>query len=287
MVTVGFREGEPDSKQEMMNYGNLSQSDFDPFTNKHNRILSRLLFFIDVLIKELEEKNQKMNTLNEQKNEFLGIAAHDLRSPIGVIRGFSQLLEESIDSQYQDYASIITKESSKMLDLLNDLLDISKIEAGRLDLKKEKQDYIELLNNNVKLANYIAKNKRIKIIGEYEMKSLKLSIDAGKIEQVLNNIIGNAIKYSPPDSNIYIKVFNKENNTITQITDQGKGIPANEISSIFIPFKKSSSRPTGGETSHGLGLAIVKKIIEGHNGTVGVYSEINRGSTFYFTLPNE
>jgi len=110
-----------------------------------------------------------------------------------------------------------------------------------------------------------------------------LSIDDGKIDQVLNNLIGNAIKYSYPDSTILVKVFKENNQIVTQVIDHGQGIPENEIDGVFYAFKKTSSRPTGGETSHGLGLAIVKKIVEGHDSIVGVISERGKDSTFYFT----
>lgn len=122
-------------------------------------------------------------------------------------------------------------------------------------------------------------------MGNLEEQKLIVSIDQGKISQVLNNLIGNAIKYSYPDSIITIKVFKEGDQFVTQVIDNGQGIPESEIEGIFNPFKRTSVRPTGGEASHGLGLAIVKKIIEGHNGHVGVRSEFGKGSVFYFTLP--
>jgi len=106
--------------------------------------------------------------LNEQKNEFLGMAAHDLRSPIGVIQGFSQLLEDELGDDYKDYTSMIINESSKMLHLLNELLDISKIEAGKLDLKKRETDYISFIKRNIKMNELLAQNKKIRIVGDFE-----------------------------------------------------------------------------------------------------------------------
>jgi len=114
---------------------------------------------------------------------------------------------------------------------------------------------------------------------------LILSVDDGKINQVLNNLIGNAIKYSYPESKITIRVFKEDAQVVTQVIDEGQGIPEKEIEGLFNPFKRASVQPTSGETSHGLGLAIVKKIIEGHNGRVGVTSKSGKGSVFYFTLP--
>jgi len=287
MVAVGIREGangkeiEHDESKLTKNY----KPKLDPYTNKHSRILSRLLYFISVTTKELEEQNQLLKSLNEQKNEFLGIAAHDLRNPIGIIQGFSELLEESIDDEYKDYTKVITKMSSKMLNLLDDLLDISKIEAGKLDLKKDEIDYKAFVTQNVRMNEFLARSKGIKIVSDLGMSELIVSIDKEKIDQVLNNLIGNAIKYSYPDSTITVKVFKALNQIVTQVIDNGQGIPEKEIDGLFYPFKQTSVRPTSGEASHGLGLAIVKKIIEGHNGHVDVTSEFGKGSVFSFFLP--
>lgn len=287
MVAVGLREGadgKETSRDKSVSAKNVRPL-LDPYMNKHSRILSRLLYFINVTTKELEEQNKLLKTLNEQKNEFLGIAAHDLRNPIGVILGFSELLEENIDDEFKEYTGEITKMSSKMLSLLDDLLDYSKIEAGKLDIRREITDYNALVAQNVRMNELLAKSKGIKILSDFEKTGLFVSIDEGKINQVLNNLIGNAIKYSYPDSTISIKVFKEDEQVVTQIIDEGQGIPEKEIEGLFNPFKRSSVQPTNGETSHGLGLAIVKKIIEGHNGRVGVASEYGQGSVFYFTLP--
>jgi len=290
MVAVGFREGIKKEKN-MLEEPVQSRTDrnqaSDPYQNQHIRILSQLLFFINVMTKELEEQNNQLKQLNEQKNEFLGIAAHDLRSPIGVIQGFSEILEEKIDGKQKDYTKIITKVSSDMLTLLNDFLDISKIESGKLDLKKNEIDFIPFIMQNIRMNRLLSQNKGIKINVDVEIHSQIISMDSGKIDQVLNNLISNAIKYSYKNTTISIKVFKDKNQIVTQVIDQGQGIPKDEIKGIFHPFKKSSIAPTGGESSHGLGLAIVKKIIEGHNGTIGVTSTLGKGSTFYFTLPAE
>jgi signal transduction histidine kinase len=175
--------------------------------------------------------------------------------------------------------------SSKMLSLLDDLLDISKIEAGKLDLKKEEIDYNAFVAQNIRMNDFLARSKGIKIVSDLGMTEQIVSIDKEKIDQVLNNLIGNAIKYSYPGSTITVKVFKEINQFVTQVIDNGQGIPEQEIDVLFYPFKQTSVKPTSGEASHGLGLAIVKKIIEGHNGHVGVTSEFGKGSVFSFILP--
>lgn len=289
MVAVGFREGEIKQKKTIHKQShkqeNKNQNIQDPYINKHSRILSRLLYFINVTTKELEEQNNLLKALNEQKNEFLGIAAHDLRSPLGAILGFSELLSEKVDDDLKNYTNLIIKASSTMLQLLNDLLDISKIEAGKLDLRKKETDYLALVKQNIKMNSLFAQDKNIQIISEIELYEQTLLIDEGKIEQVLNNLIGNAVKYSYPNSTVKVRVLGIDNLVITQVIDQGPGIPEKELNDVFYPFKRTSVRPTNGESSHGLGLAIVKKIVEGHDGQVGVTSKIGEGSTFTFILP--
>ena len=289
IVAVGFREG---FCKEDLAYNKPTQNveiyknpEADPYTNKHSRILSRLLYFINVLTTEQDEQNQLLKSLNEQKNEFLGIAAHDLRNPIGIILGISKLLEKQTGEEHKKYTEIISGTSSTMLQLINDLLDISKIESGKLDLKKNEIDYIEFVERNIRMNDFFAKNKNILLISDFNIQNQILSFDDGKIDQVLNNLIGNAIKYSKPDTTITVKILEKDGQIVTQIIDNGQGIPEQEINDIFRPFKRTSVRPTSGESSHGLGLAIVKKIIEGHNGQVGVSSVVGKGSIFYFTLP--
>lgn len=287
MVAVGLREG---SKRKKNEYDTLikkenAKQESDPYENQHARIVSSLLYYINATIKELEEQNQLLKSLNEQKNEFLGIAAHDLRNPIGTIQGYTEMLEEHISDEYKEYTKVIINISDNMLHLLNELLDISKIEAGRLDLIKNEVDYIVFVRQNIKMNEFFSQKKRITIVGDFEMPNQTLFIDKGKIEQVLNNLIGNSIKYSYPDTEIAVKIFKENNQIVTQIIDQGQGIPSDETKGIFAAYNKTSIRPTGDETSHGLGLAIVKKIVEGHNGSVGLTSEVGKGSTFYFTIP--
>lgn len=287
MVAVGMREGEPGKNLKVKAFDtqqNLSNSS-DPFAQKHARILSHLLHFINVTIGELEDQNKKLKALNDQKNELLGIAAHDLRSPLGVIRGFSDLLQDKIDDEYKPYTSMIVQTISNMLTLLNDLLDISKIESGKLDLKPELIDYVTMVHQNLEMNRFVASGKNIRIIEAFDQPQIYIEIDPGKIAQVLNNLVGNAIKYSKPGTTVVVGIYKSGDNIVTEVADQGVGIKPGEIEKLFQPFERTSNRPTSNESSHGLGLAIVKKIVEGHGGSVGVRSEWGKGSTFYFSLP--
>ncbi|MGE0077983.1 MAG: PAS domain-containing protein [Bacteroidales bacterium] len=239
-----------------------------------------------VLLKmQLEAQNEELQNMLEQKNIFLGIVMHDLRNPLGAIHGISEILYETVNEDIKDLPKIISEASAEMLDLVNSLLDISEIESGKLNLNKTEVEYISLIEQSIKLNEFIAQKKNIRIISEFEINKLTIQVDKGKIVQVINNLLSNAIKYSKPEKTILVRIFNRDGHIVTQVTDQGLGIPKNEIGNIFQYFKKTSVQPTGNEKSHGLGLAIVKKIVEGHNGQISVESEIGKGSTFEFTLP--
>ena len=172
-----------------------------------------------------------------------------------------------------------------MLQLINDLLDLSKIESGSLELKKSSGDYPEFLRRNTALNAALATAKGIEIRVLPGVASLEVPFDPGKIEQVLNNLFGNAIKFSPSGSQITVMVEREGNSVLTRVADAGPGIPAEELATIFEPFHEGTLRPPGGEKSTGLGLAIVRKIVERHGGTVAVASTAGKGSVFSFTLP--
>jgi len=287
IVVVGFREGSVD--REAKNQSPLSSSlmafSSDPYSNQHTRILSRLLYFINETSKELENQNRLLYDLNGMKNEFLAIAAHDLKNPINTILGFSQLLAEELDGNQKYFANIIEEESAKMLRLLNDLLDITQIESGKLVLNKEVNEYIGFIDKLIASFEILAQKKGIQLIKDFQFSSFSLSFDPDRMQQVLGNLLSNAIKYSYPGTIVTINIKLDNGMLITEVIDNGQGIPEDEIEQIFKPFKRARSKPTAGESSHGLGLTIVKKIIESHGGELGVTSKWGIGSVFFIKLP--
>lgn len=239
--------------------------------------------------KQLAEVNKSLQSLNEEKNRILGIAAHDLRNPIGTIMGYAQLLSQRFSTMPIDdinkFLSVIIKSSKFSLTLLNDLLDISKIESGSVQLNFKKINYIDFLKAIIDQNQIIGKQKDISIILNHKMDDLLVNIDIQKIEQVLNNLLSNAIKYSPPKTQITLKISVNKQFFKTEVIDQGQGIPKKELPNIFNPFQTAGVQSTGGEKSTGLGLAIAKKIIAEHGGDIFVESNEEKGSNFYFTLP--
>lgn len=244
------------------------------------------------LIKEkkvLQITNEKLAQINESQNTLLGTAAHDLRNPIGTALSYTDLLVEYYDELSQDELKLhlgnIKNATSFSLNLLNSLLDLSKIKSGKIELEIESENYLRLIETSIENNSLFAKNKKILIELESAYKVLHTNLDQVRIIQVLNNLLSNAIKYSEEFKNITVRVSKEQNQIKTEIIDQGLGIDPEEIEILFEPFHTASSRPTGGEKSTGLGLAIVKKVIELHQGELKVYSEKGKGSNFTFWLP--
>lgn len=239
--------------------------------------------------KELSEMNQQLIEINNEKNRFLGIAAHDLRNPIGTALSFTDLLLQEFDTindnDKKQYLKLILGRCEFSLKLLNDLLDISKIEAGKIDPDLQLHDYKDFIVEVVQLNQSLANQKKTKLSIDWRTGEVVAKFDWDKIEQVLNNLINNAVKYSLPGKEVIIRVENEGDFVKTMVIDQGHGIPEEEVNLLFRPFQKASPKPTGGEPSTGLGLAIVKKIVEVHKGNVSVVSQVNVGSNFSFTLP--
>ncbi|MBF0407192.1 MAG: HAMP domain-containing histidine kinase [Candidatus Riflebacteria bacterium] len=239
------------------------------------------------LTRELYRKNNELKQLDEMKNRLLGIAAHDLRNPLSVIMGYSELLIDNLasDPEGMGYLSEIKKCTDFQMRLISDILDFSKIEAGKIDLKLEYLDVLNVLEENLRLHRLLSKKKSIDIEMEKDENIPKTFLDPLRIAQVLNNLVSNAIKYSYEATKIFVKVFCKKSDIQISIVDHGQGIPANELDLLFKPFSRTSVKPTKGEMSTGLGLAIARKIVLEHHGKIWAESTLGIGSVFSFTLP--
>jgi signal transduction histidine kinase len=254
---------------------------FEDLTSVNNELAN--------LQREMARKNAELSLLNEEKNRFLGIAAHDLRSPLGVILSYSEFLESEaadvLDAEQRNFVAAIRTTSQFMLRLLDDLLDVSQIEAGQLNLDLQPTDLVALLRRNIGLNRVLAARKRIDLHFKPAAETLPLVADAAKIEQVLNNLIGNAVKFSPPGAAVTVRLGMTGAVATIVVDDQGPGIPPADLPKLFKPFSRTSVRPTAGEKCTGLGLVIVRRIVAGHGGEVRVESEVGRGSRFIVDLP--
>jgi signal transduction histidine kinase len=211
-----------------------------------------------------------------------------LRNPLHVISAFSGFLLEDagseLDEDLQEMLEIIRSSSQFMTRLVNDLLDVAKIESGKLDLHLEPTDLVALTQRIVNLNRPIAASKEIEL--HFDAEAIPVTqVDPDKITQVLNNLISNATKYSHPQSRVDIRLALDNRHILLSVEDEGQGIPADELTKLFRPFQRTSVTSTGGEKGTGLGLVIVKRIVEGHGGTLWLESEVGKGTVVYVSLP--
>ena len=238
---------------------------------------------------QLEIQNKRLEKLNQEKNRFLGMAAHDIRNPLSVIECYTKALMEEMDKditrkQYKDLENIYTS-TGFIQNLVNEFLDITKIESGDIELDLQETDPDFLLRKSAEFNRLTSTKKEISITERIDIELCKILIDNSKIMQVINNLLTNAIKFSNRGTTIELGAKLEDGLFSFYVSDQGQGIPEKEQEKLFKPFSKTSVRTTAGESSSGLGLAIVKKIIEAHGGTIDVDSKVGKGSTFKVQIP--
>jgi signal transduction histidine kinase len=239
---------------------------------------------------EMVDAIRRLRQANKIKNQFLGMAAHDLRSPINGINGLAEMLLEGhygeLTGEQLEIVEYIHTANLHMNSLVNDLLDISVIEAGRLRLRRSEESLAKVINDRLRMHTLTARGKTI-TIAPLEGDAPPFVFDARRIGQVIDNLLTNAIKFSPNGKTIRITLEQDGDTAVVSVIDQGQGVPPGEKDLLFQTFRKTSVQPTAGESSTGLGLAIVKKIVEAHGGRVWVESEFGHGATFRFSLPTK
>jgi two-component system OmpR family sensor kinase len=251
--------------------------------------MSRLNNEMANLQREMAKKNAELNLLHQQMNRLLGMAAHDLRTPLGVILTYATFLESEaasvLNQEQQEFVTTIKDMSEFMLRMVTDILDVTAIESGQLKLDRQPADLARLTQHVVTLNRLLAAKKDILIDFETPAVLPPLVFDSGKIVQVLNNLISNALKFSHRGTRIKVQLSCTDKVATLTVQDQGQGIPAADFPKLFKAFSTTSVRSTAEEHSTGLGLAIVRRIIEEHGGRIWVESEVGQGSTFSFTIP--
>jgi signal transduction histidine kinase len=232
---------------------------------------------------------QQLVELNELKNKFLGMAAHDLRNPLSAIKGLLELTLEgsfgTLGVEQREMLTEVSKASDGMLILVNDLLDVSAIESGHVTLHVNPHHIEEIIELCVKSNRMFAAPKSIELTTDLPPKLPLVSVDPDRIKQVINNLVSNAIKYSLPITTVKVTARVAGNELHVAVIDQGQGIPKGELDRLFKDFSRTSVRPTGNERSTGLGLAIARRMVEAHGGSIWVDSSVGTGSTFTFSLP--
>jgi len=241
------------------------------------------------VILEKSRLYQQLAEANLAKSKLIGVVAHDLRNPIGVVKGYADLVATGmlgpVSAEQRDVLGTIAGNCEHLLEMVNDLLDVSLIESGHLRLRLEEADletYLQRLRSGHELLGR-AKSITVELVVERPLP--QVVFDGGRVAQVLGNLVTNAIKYSHPKTRVTVRVRPHGDGVVIDVRDEGQGIPQEELSRLFTDFGRASVQPTAGERSTGLGLAISRRVVEAHGGRIWVESEVGKGSTFSFSLP--
>lgn len=237
---------------------------------------------------QLEERSQEAEKANRLKNEFLASMSHELRTPLHTIIGFSELLTEQLEGtlneKQQRFVGHILQDARHLLELINEILDISKIESGRIELKCEEFDFGHCIDEVLAGIRQHAAAKNIQLENRNLFKA-SLYADRVRIKEIFYNLLNNAVKFTPESGKVWIESTADERSLEVLVCDTGIGIPENEGSAIFDKFYQVENATGQGREGTGLGLAITKHLVELHQGSISVESRLGQGSKFKVTFP--
>lgn len=239
---------------------------------------------------ELKAVNEKLEAMIRVKDDFLRIASHDLKNPLMVIRMAADLLSESsatasLPSIQREKITMIARSTTQMQNIIEDFLDTQALEDGQFILAQERSDCGELLRQAIDLNRDYALGKEIDLILDVQGETPSVMVDPRRVSQVLQNLIGNAIKFCAPGDSVTVGCKPTDESIRVEICDSGPGLTEEDMSHVFTRHSRLSRKPTGTETSSGLGLHICKQLVELHGGRIGVRNNDDRGATFWFELP--
>lgn len=244
--------------------------------------------------KEIEEEKQKLEEaiqLESIRNEFFGNISHEFKTPLNIILGIVQLIDKNIDSDnitkenLLRHVNIMRQNSYRLLRLVNNLIDISRIDIGYYNLQSSNYNIVKVIEDiTLSIAEYI-KHKKINLLFNTDFKEIILACDVDKIERVMLNLLSNAIKYTDDGGNIQVSLNKVNNDVIISVKDSGVGIPKDKLELIFDRFGQANSILSRRCEGSGIGLSIVKSIVEMHGGKIEVFSEVGKGTEFVFNIP--
>ncbi|HMJ69317.1 MAG TPA: HAMP domain-containing sensor histidine kinase [Cyclobacteriaceae bacterium] len=244
---------------------------------------------IEKQIRELNLQNQKQAALNREKQQLIMLVSHDLKGPFNRIYALTQLLEmgaNNLTDEQKEYLNKMYHIIGDGLNMVRNIVDVRKIEEKGADPYPEKLNLPSVILPIIKQYSVLAEKKKIKVNYQTPEK-IEMTSDKNYICRVMENLLSNALKFTMPGKEVFVTVKSHGDHVEIAVTDQGPGLNADDLANLYQKFKKLTPRPTGGETSQGLGLSIVKILTTCMGGEVVCKSELEVGSTFTVTLPNQ
>jgi two-component system, OmpR family, sensor histidine kinase ResE len=238
------------------------------------------------VLRDMTEERQ----LDKMRKDFIANVSHELRTPISMLQGYSEAIVDDIaesQEEKKEMAKVIYDESLRMGRLVNELLDLARMEAGHLQLTLEEINISSFINRIIHKFQGLAKDNEIQLFAEIENGITSISFDPDRIEQVLTNLIDNAIRHTPKGGTVKLSVTSEDKGIMIRVKDSGSGIPEEDLPFVFERFYKADKARTRGRAGTGLGLAIAKNIIDAHHGHISAQSKLGQGTTFSFLLPRK
>jgi signal transduction histidine kinase len=242
------------------------------------------------LFREIEDKSRQLEIANRHKSEFLANMSHELRTPLNAIIGFSEVLDQrlfgELNPKQAEYVKDINASGQHLLSLINDILDLSKIEAGRMELQVSEFNLPIALENALTLVHERANRRGVRLELELSNGVGNVTADERKVKQILLNLLSNAIKFTADGGTISVSAKRNREAVEISVADTGIGIATEDQEIIFEEFRQLSPERGQKREGTGLGLALARKFVEMHGGRIWVESALGTGATFTFTLPN-
>jgi signal transduction histidine kinase len=239
--------------------------------------------------RELNEANAKLRELAELKEEFLALTTHDLRSPLTVISGVISFFTSGrlgdLSPEQKNMVAMMERNTQNLIELVNDLLDASKLESGTMRLDLTSTDFHTLARELREAMDPLAREKEIELVELLPPELPMLRADRAKLRRILVNLLSNALKFTPKGGRVEVRAEPEGAMVRISVTDTGVGIPAEDIARLFDKYEQARSRATRSEKGTGLGLYITRQLVELHGGKISATSEVGKGSTFTFTIP--
>ena len=248
-----------------------------------------------IKVEEINKELRDVLECDKLRKEFFANLSHEFRTPLNIIFGSLQMIDVIINKdynydykveKYKGYNKLIRQNSYRLIRLVNNLIDITKIDAGYFNIKLQNCDFIKLVEDITQSVVFFAENKGINLIFDTDVEEKIIACDQDKIERIILNLLSNAIKFTEPGGSIIVSIYEKEDVILTSVKDSGVGIPENKQKDVFERFVQVNKSLSKDKEGSGIGLSLIKSLVEMHHGKIWFESKLGVGSTFYFTIPS-